>query len=538
MGRLRRQRRLRCRPPVRDTPIGPVAVAVGDFNGDGIPDLAVANDSRFATGVPDSVTILLGNGDGTFTLQAESPTIGDNPADITVGDFNGDGVLDLAVANLYVDTLEPGTVTVLLGNGNGTFTPTPVSPVTGFLPYSVAIGDFNADGKADLVTANAGSNTVTVLLGNGDGTFAAPLNPPAGTDPIFAAVGDFNGDGLTDVAAANNSTLSVTVLLAQETEKTATATVTGISPIGGQQLVEASYGGDSTYLASSSSTVSLTGSGLVTPTVTVTPSAPSITTAQTLTVTIGVTGTAGNATPTGTATLTSGNYSSMATTLASGSAMITIPAGSLAVGMDTLTGSHSGDNNYSVASGTSSVTVTAAVTPTFTITGTPVSVAPGATTGNTSTITVAPGAEGFSGTIALTAAITSIPPGANDLPTLSSLGTVILSGNSAAATRLTISTTAPSSGALIEPARPAVRWHQGGTTLALFCGIGIAIRTRRRSRHTRLGMIFLVILTAGLIACGSGGPGTPGTTAGNYMVTVTGTSGSTTATGTFTLTVQ
>jgi hypothetical protein len=193
--------------------ITPVAVTVGDFNGDGIPDIAAVNDSRFATGVPDSVTILLGNGDGTFRISAESPTVGDNPSYIVAGDLNGDGILDLVVANLNVDTNEPGTVTVLLGKGDGTFAPTAVSPVTGFLPYSVAIADFNGDGKPDLVTANAGSNTVTVLLGNGDGTFAAPMSIAAGTDPLFAAVGDLDGDGIPDVVAANNSTSSLTVLL-------------------------------------------------------------------------------------------------------------------------------------------------------------------------------------------------------------------------------------------------------------------------------------------------------------------------------------
>ena len=118
------------------------------------------------------------------------------------------------MANLNVDTGDPD-VTVLLGNGDGTFTPTAASPVTGFLPYSVVVADFNGDGKPDLVTANAGSNSVTVLLGNGDGTFAAPLSFAAGTDPLFAAVGDLTGDGIPDLAVANNSTSSVAVLLGQ-----------------------------------------------------------------------------------------------------------------------------------------------------------------------------------------------------------------------------------------------------------------------------------------------------------------------------------
>jgi len=116
---------------------------VGDFNGDGVPDLAVAVDA-YADGVPGSVAILLGNGDGTFTLQAATPATGDTPLSIAVGDLNGDGILDLAVSNGYDNTTQTwGTVTVLLGAGDGTFTPTAVSPAVGSLPSSIAVADFN-----------------------------------------------------------------------------------------------------------------------------------------------------------------------------------------------------------------------------------------------------------------------------------------------------------------------------------------------------------------------------------------------------------
>jgi hypothetical protein len=233
---------------------GPQAIAVGDFNGDGKADFAVVDYSE------DAVTVLLGNGDGTFQEVPSSPKTGFEPAAIAAGDFNGDGILDLAVTNLNDGNPDPGSVTVLLGNGDGTFTPTAESPVTGAVPNSVAVADFNGDGKADLVTGDAGSNTATVLLGNGDGTFAAPQNPRAGTNPLFVAAGDFNGDGLPDLAAANNTSNSVTVLLTTETQ-TAAATATGISPQGsGQHLVEARYKGEVTYLGSISPTIPLTAS--------------------------------------------------------------------------------------------------------------------------------------------------------------------------------------------------------------------------------------------------------------------------------------
>jgi FG-GAP-like repeat/FG-GAP repeat len=235
----------------------PVSVVVGDFNRDGIPDVAVAGDGNgeFSYG---AVTILLGKGDGTFKPKPKTFAAGQAPASIAAGDFNGDGILDLAVANLYVDTGDPGTVTILVGEGNGSFT-NPQSPSVGFLPYSVEVADFNGDGIADLVTANAGDNTASVLLGNGDGTFATAVSVAVGTDPIFAGVGDFNGDGLSDFAAANNSTSSVTVVLTEQTQTT-TATVSGIAPTGsGKHLVDASYEGNSTYQGGVSPTVSLTG---------------------------------------------------------------------------------------------------------------------------------------------------------------------------------------------------------------------------------------------------------------------------------------
>ncbi|MGA7561236.1 MAG: hypothetical protein WCF61_01450 [Terriglobales bacterium] len=181
--------------------------------------------------------------------------------------------------------------------------------------------------------------------------------------------------------------------------------------------------------------------------------------------------------------------------------------------------------------------------PDFTIAGVPasVSVSPGATTGNTSAITVT-SVDGFTGSVTLTAAITSSPAGAQDLPTFSfspSSSVNVTPGAPGTAT-LTIYTTAATGGALAYPARPGARWHSAGGTglLAFTLLFGIGIPARRRSWRTRLGpLVFLTILAGGLLACGSVGGG-GGTTPGTYTVTVTGTSGSTTATGTVTLTVQ
>ena len=182
--------------------------AVGDFNGDGKLDLAVAycNDT-FSTTQPGAVEILLGNGDGTFNLAAASPATGNTPTAITTGDFNGDGNLDLAIANG-----SGNTVTILLGNGNGTFTAA-ASPATGNSPSSLVVGDFNGDGKPDLAVTNATDNTVTILLGNGDGTFKAAASPVTGNRPSAIAAGDFHGKGKVDLAVANAAGNTITILL-------------------------------------------------------------------------------------------------------------------------------------------------------------------------------------------------------------------------------------------------------------------------------------------------------------------------------------
>ena len=184
----------------------PQSVAVGDFNGDGKLDVAVAN---LATG---NISIRLGNGDGTLRAPVNYAT-GDSPNSIAVTDFNGDGKLDLAVVNGGNNT-GVSSVSILLGNGNGTFHP--VAKYVVSFGNSVAVGDFNRDGKLDLAVANFGSSSVGVFLGNGDGTFNVPMNFGA-PGPVSVAVGDFNRDGNLDLVTANivsNTGLSnVSVLL-------------------------------------------------------------------------------------------------------------------------------------------------------------------------------------------------------------------------------------------------------------------------------------------------------------------------------------
>jgi hypothetical protein len=174
-------------------------IVVADFNGDGKPDLAGTHSGFTTTDgifLPyPTVTVELGNGDGTFQ-PAVKYTVHENPFSIIAGDFNGDGKLDLAVA-----TERGGEVDVMLGNGDGTFQFAP-SYVFGFGPElkGMAVGDLNGDGTLDLVVARGA--LVSLLLGNGDGTFRSGGDLPVGTfDSPFAsvAVGDFNGDGYLDL---------------------------------------------------------------------------------------------------------------------------------------------------------------------------------------------------------------------------------------------------------------------------------------------------------------------------------------------------
>jgi hypothetical protein len=183
---------------------GPIKIVAGDFNGDGRTDLAVVNAGRN----PDysgSVSVLLGNGDGTFQPQVQYP-VGKKPIGIVTADFTGDFHLDLAVVNAGRNPDYSGSVSVLLGNGDGTFQPEVQYPV-GSYPDAIVAGDFNGDGRTDLAVVNAGTNldyggSVSVLLGNGYGKFQPQVQYPVGSYPDAIVAGDF-GDGRTDLAVAN-----------------------------------------------------------------------------------------------------------------------------------------------------------------------------------------------------------------------------------------------------------------------------------------------------------------------------------------------
>ncbi len=148
---------------------------------------------------------------------------------MAIGDFNGDGKNDLAVANH-----DASNVSILLGTGTGSFGAPTNFPV-GLTPFSVAIGDFNGDGKSDLVTANGSSANVSILLGSGTGSFGAATNfgVGAGTQPFAVAVGDFNNDGQSDLAVTDLNFANVAILLGSGTGSFGAATNFAVGSISG-----------------------------------------------------------------------------------------------------------------------------------------------------------------------------------------------------------------------------------------------------------------------------------------------------------------
>jgi Bacterial Ig-like domain (group 3)/FG-GAP-like repeat len=340
----------------------PFFVAVADFNGDGLADVAVsnANDS--------TVSVLLGNGDGTFTPANGSPIPGFNynPAQVVAADFNGDGIPDLAVADFTPLNQNPpeddqmSNVVVMLGKGDGTFTPAAGSPITvGLYGTIMVAADFNQDGKTDLAVGNEGdindfsTQTLTLLLGDGKGGFAQ-AGPPKqlGDSPNDLVAADFNGDGTTDLAIPELADFNTTILLNEFTQ-TATATISNITVAGtATHYVDAVYAGNTYFVTSTSTTTPLQGSQVNT-SLTLTANVPE----QMLTMPITFTATLASlsneppfATPTGTVSFfdqsLGGELIGTAAMGANGRAVFTLATASIGPGVHVISASYGGDATF------------------------------------------------------------------------------------------------------------------------------------------------------------------------------------------------
>lgn len=186
---------------------GTTCVVLADFDHDGHLDLATANDTS------NSVSVRFGNGDGTFAQFGEEYTVGDDSEFILTADFNDDGCMDLATGNE-----DSRDVSILINKGPNRggdpfsfYDPDSVS--VSYIPDELAAGDFNGDGLIDVATANGRSHDVSILLGRGDGTFRPELRFDVGEMPHAIVTGDFNQDGRPDLATANERSDNVSILL-------------------------------------------------------------------------------------------------------------------------------------------------------------------------------------------------------------------------------------------------------------------------------------------------------------------------------------
>jgi hypothetical protein len=230
----------------RDYVVGayPESVVVADFNGDGRPDVATANQ------VSNNISVLLQNSDGTFQPAVNYAT-GNGPMWLQVGDVNSDGKPDLLVVNI-TDT----SLGVLLGNGDGTFQAQKLTTIPGgSLPCGgigivtvggcLAVGDFNGDGKLDAAIAvplpQAGTYGAAVFLGNGDGTFQAPVSYAVNGQPVALAAADFNNDGKLDLTTVGTGTSGVSVLLGKGDGTFQTAINTTLTTTGSTGVVVADF---------------------------------------------------------------------------------------------------------------------------------------------------------------------------------------------------------------------------------------------------------------------------------------------------------
>jgi hypothetical protein len=460
-------------------------------------------------------------------------------------------VVDVVPGASSVSTTKPLAVTVTVSGGTGYPTPTGSVILTGgsYVSPAATLGGGTATIKIPANTLAAGNyifnasytpdSNSSSEYSSTSGTASSTVMVTAATPTVAVTPGASSitttqalSVTLTVSGGPGNPTPTGTVTLTSGNytsaaknlnNGSATINIPAGALVAGTDTLSVAYGGDSIYSGT-------TGSGnivvtLATASVTVTPANSGMfDSSQAESVTVSVAG--ASPSPTGTVTLSGGGYTSASTALSSGSATFFIPANQFTTaGSITLTASYSGDGVYSSGSGTGSITVNA---PYSVATTTPSAINPGSNATATVTLTADPS---YSGTVTLTCALASNPPGAQDPPTCrvtSGSSVTITNGMASGSTTVTLSTTAASAASLYEHGIPGWPGPGGGMVLALLVLLGIP--ARQRSWRNLLGLAVVMVALGALSACGGGnssgmggGSTNPGTMAGNYTFTVTGT---------------
>jgi len=439
----------------------------------------------------------------------------------------------------YFNDVDTGTIAMACAAGSPNCTVATSGDTYGVLSgYGATVGFDRATGLGSLNVANV-VNSWTSSIGTATATVTVtPASSSIISNVALTVTGTVAGSSGTPTGSVVLTGGGYTSSAAILTSGAYTITIPANSLSGGTDTLTVTYNGDATYaVATGTATVTVTTYVPLTPTVAVTPAASTLFVGDTLGVTGSVTGS--NGTPTGTVKLTGGSYTSANQTLTSGAFSFKIPANMLPAGTDVLTATYSGDNIYGTASATASVTVTASA---FSLTAsTPTAVSAGGST--TSTITGASTTD-YTGSVSLACTLTSSPAGAADLPHCSmSAGSpmTFTTGAPGATATASVSTTAKTA-TLVKPRIGGWQVAGEGAVLALLMFFGIP--ARRRGWRAMLGVLVLTIALGSLAACGGGGGSTtkdPGTTAGAYTFTVTGTGTPSEASGntvTFAVTVN
>ena len=556
-----------------------LGAAVGDTNGDGKLDIMVASEcisnSNCSNGV---VGVLLGNGDGTFQPAVTYNSGGNDARSVQAADMNGDGKLDLVVENACSTDCSTGAISVLLGNGDGTFqtaTTTSVPQSQGF--QSIVVGDFNGDHKMDV--ASGGANAL--LLGNGDGTLQPSTS--LGAFGIGTLVADFNGDGRPDLAvggvaillnisdgfvvstttslssSANPSsfgqgvTFTATVTpqtpgaptgtvtfsdgslqLGQATISNGTASLTTSGFAIGSHSITAAYSGDSHYSASASSALTqVVANASSTTTLAAAPNPANIgqSVAFTATVTPATSGVA-----TGTVSFFNGSTQLGTSSLSQGTA--TFSTSTLIAGSYSITAVYSGDANYNASTSSAVNEVVSAVGFNLSSTSlTPTTIPVGGSA--QWTITINPSGGLNPSTVSLTCAVTPVV----SQPLTCSVGSVTVSGGVGTAT-LRVGSTAPHTA---DQQRASGKSGPGKLILLALlipglCLSGVGMSNTNRRKLLGFGIVILIctgcMLQTGCAGTSTSGTTVPGTPRGSYTVTVTGGAGAMQQTTAVAVTVQ